>query len=207
MSVGLFIDGAYLLKIWQSLGRNDRFDYIRLRAELENRFWDQGETIDEAYYFNADPDPPRAEQNSFHRWIQMNPPAGPGFRVKLYWLQTKELFWPRSMGGQRVIHPTTHEPYVQTLQKAVDVGLVFHLLRSYNLRNWTKLILIAGDGDFYEPIQHLVENGNVHLITVGTEATINHRTSSLARQHFAIDQNADLIARQQTGLAAAEELN
>lgn len=195
MAAALFIDGAYVLKVWQALHRPDRIDYLKLRRELERSFLCEGEVIDEGYFFNADPDPPRSSQNAFHRWLQMPQPRGPGLRVRLYWLQRKELYWPVSMGGGKVVHPVSGQVFTQTQQKAVDVGLIFHLMRSFAQRKWNKLLLAAGDGDFHEPVQHLVEHENVHLVTIGTAETMSSRISVLAREHFGIDQNADLIAR------------
>ncbi len=71
--------------------------------------------------------------------------------MKLYWLQEKELYWPAHMGGEPVVHPTTKEKYKVTVQKAVDVGLAFHLMRSFGKRAWTKLFFFAGDADFMKP--------------------------------------------------------
>lgn len=100
MSAAWFIDGAYAMKCWNSLKRADRLDYFKLRQFLEKNFLDHttNEKIEDAYYFNADPEPPTAKQNGFHNALQYPPPAGPGLRVKLYWLQEKELFWPVHMG-------------------------------------------------------------------------------------------------------------
>jgi len=63
-SVAWFVDGSYLFKVWSALRRSDNLDYLKLRRFLEERFCDQkaGELIDEAYYFNADSDPPSAKQ-------------------------------------------------------------------------------------------------------------------------------------------------
>ena len=83
-----FIDGAYLYKVWQSLKRTDRLDYLKLRQYLERTF---SEAIDDAYYFNADADVPHAKQNAFHSALSYPPPDGPGIRVKLYWLQKRPL--------------------------------------------------------------------------------------------------------------------
>ena len=83
-----FIDGAYLYKVWQSLKRGDHLDYSKLRSYLESTF---SEAIEDAYYFSADADVVSAKQNAFHSALSYRPPAGPGIRVKLYWLQKKPL--------------------------------------------------------------------------------------------------------------------
>jgi len=197
MSVGWFVDGSYLFKLWGNLHRADNLDYLRLRKLLEAKFCDPqaGETIDEAYYFNADPDPPTARQNAFHNALAYPPPGGPGLRVKLYWLQKKQLSWPQRLGGAPVVHPTTGERYELTQQKAVDVGLAFHLMRSYARRQWRKLLLAAGDGDFHEVIQYLVENEDVSLVLIGTMDTISEALRPYAATIVEIDKEANSISR------------
>ena len=139
MSVAWFVDGAYLFNIWRNLGRPDSMDYTKLRSLLETQFCDlaQGEVIDEAYYFNADPDPPSAKLNGFHNMLTQSPPRGPGLRVKVYWLQTKKLFWPDKITGKPgirvpVVYPENGQQLELVQQKGVDVGLAFHLMRSHS---------------------------------------------------------------------------
>ena len=179
MSIGLFIDGAYLLKTFR-----EHIDYVKLRQHIENTL---GDTIDEGYFFKAETDPPKAEK--LHNALTLPPPRGPGLRVKIYWLQKKQLFWPKHLGGQPVVHPDNPDiQFEQTTQKAVDVGLVYHMVRSYLKRKWSKLVLIAGDGDFHEPIQDLVESENVDLYLVGSVPNISHELRPYARSIFQIDQ-------------------
>jgi len=187
-----FIDGAYLFKAWQSLKRADRLDYLKLRQYLEATF---GESIGEAYYFNADQDPATGKANAFHSALAYPPPAGPGLRVKLYWLQKKPLFWPTSWGGGPVLHPETHRHFELVQQKAVDVGLAFHLMRSFNQRRWSTLYLAAGDSDFHEAVQHLVENENVNLILIGNETTISGELLPYARAIVSVSEHAERLAR------------
>lgn len=197
MSAAWFVDGAYLFKVWGDLARDDHLDYLELRQGLERNYCDieRGERIEEAYYFNADPDPPSAAQNAFHTALQYPPPKGAGLRVKLYWLQRRELRWPPQMGGDLVVHPQTGEHFVQKLQKAVDVGLAFHLIRSYSKRGWKKLFLAAGDSDFYEPVQHLVENEAVDLVLIGSRRSISTELLPYARDVVHIEDIAESIAR------------
>ena len=187
-----FIDGAYLYKVWQSLKRSDRLDYLKLRQYLEGKF---GKQIDDAYYFNSDPDVASAKQNAFHSALAHRPPDGPGIRVKLYWLQKKPLFWPTSWGGGPVVHPETARHFELVQQKAVDVGLAFHLMRSHDHRKWRTLFLAAGDSDFHEVVQHLVENEDVHLILIGSEQTISAELMPYARAVIKVRDIADEIAR------------
>jgi uncharacterized LabA/DUF88 family protein len=195
MNPALFIDGAYLMKTWSSLQRNDRLDYTKMRNDLEKRFCTPEEPIGDAYYFNADPDVQTAKQNGFHNALAVPPPNGPGLRVKLYWLQRKKLFWPNSMGGGPVIHPARKTQFELVQQKAVDVSLAFHLVRSFTQRGWSKLFFAAGDSDFHECIQHLVENENVDLYLIGTENTISGELKPYARQIIRLDEVADSWSR------------
>lgn len=171
MASALFIDGAYLMKACYP----HHIDLVKLRQLVER---DAGETLDEAYFFNADDDPPR--QAKFTSFLQIPPPNGPGFKVKMYWLSRKQLFWPKALGGGPVLHPTatdqqTGKPvqFELTMQKAVDVGLAYHLIRSHSKRNWNRLYLATGDSDFHEPIQALVEQENVHLVLIGSPTTVS----------------------------------
>lgn len=181
MPIGLFIDGAYMMKAFGTRGRTD---YLKLRKHIEAELND---VVDEAYFFNADDNPPAAEK--LHNALTMPYPQGPGFRVKLYWLSKKQLFWPTGLGGQPVMHPTRSEVQYEIIsQKAVDVGLVFHMTRSYYRRKWTKLVLVAGDGDFHEPVQNLVESDGIDLYLVGTTASISQELRPYARRIFEVDK-------------------
>ena len=178
MSIGLFVDGAYIWKVFK-----DKIDYLKLRQTLEADLKDQ---IDEAYFFNADDDPPKAEK--LHNALAFPPPKGPGFRVKIYWLRRKLLWWPKQLGGMPVLHPDDETiQYEVTQQKAVDVGLVFHMTRSFSKRKWTKLVLAAGDADFHEPVQYLVETENVDLYLVGSMSTIAESLRPYARRVYELD--------------------
>jgi uncharacterized LabA/DUF88 family protein len=187
-----FIDGAYLFKAWQNLKRADRLDYSKLRTHLENTF---GTPIEEAYYFNAVADLANAKADAFHSALAYPPPDGPGLRVKLYWLQKKALFWPNSWGGGPVIHAESGRHFELIQQKAVDVGLAFHLMRSHQQRRWQKLYLAAGDSDFHEVVQHLVENEGVDLFLIGSEGTISGELLPYARAVLKVADVAEQICR------------
>jgi uncharacterized LabA/DUF88 family protein len=115
--------------------------------------------------------------------------------VKLYWLYKKKLFWPQKFGGGPVVHPTTGEQFELVQQKAVDVGLAFHLMRSYSRKQWKKLLLAAGDADFHEVVQHLVESENVSLILVGSMDTISEDLRPYASAVVELSKEADNVAR------------
>ena len=165
---------------------------MRLRLHLESSF---AADIDDAYYFNADPDVPLAKQNAFHSALAYRPPDGPGLRVKLYWLQKKALFWPTSWGGGPVLHPGSGRHFELVQQKAVDVGLAFHLMRSHGHQKWHTLFLAAGDSDFHEVVQHLVENEGVQLILIGSDQTISGELLPYAAAVVRLRDIADAVAR------------
>jgi len=184
MPIGLFIDGAYLAKVYPR-----RADYAALRRLVETELRD---TVDEGYYFDADDDPPKAQK--LHNALAYPPPTGPGLRVKIYWLHKKKLFWSQSLGGGPVMHPNKQIQYEHVTQKAVDVGLVFHMTRSFLKRGWRKLVLAGGDGDFHEPVQSLVENENVELYLIGTVGSISQDLRPYARKIFEVDKEPVLTA-------------
>jgi uncharacterized LabA/DUF88 family protein len=191
-SAAWFIDGAYLFKVWQGLKRTDKLDYLKLRLYLESKFDAQ---IEDAYFFSADSDPPAIKQSAFHSALSYPPPAGPGIRVKLYWLQKRPLFWPTSWGGGPVLHPETGRHFELTQQKAVDVGLAFHLMRSFGHRKWKKLFLAAGDSDFHEAVQHLVEHEDVEVVLIGSGNTISGELLPYARSVVNVADLAEQLAR------------
>jgi uncharacterized LabA/DUF88 family protein len=196
-----FVDGAYLFKSWQSLRRGDKLDYLKLRQYLETEF---DARIEDAYYFNADADPPSAGANAFHSALSYPPPDGPGLRVKLYWLHKKALQWPSSWGGGPVVHPETGRQLELIQQKAVDVGLAFHLMRSFARRKWQRLFFAAGDSDFHEAIQHLVEQEDVDVTLIGTENTISGELLPYARNVVKLADVAERIIRPAKELQKAE---
>ena len=197
MSAAWFIDAGYLSKLWQSLGREDRLDYVRLRNVLQENYLDNknGEQIEEGYYFCADASPSSASSNPFYKMLAYPPPTGPGLRVKSYWLKKRRLFWPPQLGGEPVIHPVSGDPFELVQQKAVDVGLAFHLARSHANRGWNKLLLAAGDADFHEVIQHLVENHNVELTLIGSLDSISDSLLPYPKNICQVAEHAASIGR------------
>ncbi|HNC91250.1 MAG TPA: NYN domain-containing protein [Anaerolineales bacterium] len=179
MTIGLFVDGSFVYKSYP-----DNIDYLKLRQVIEKELSD---TIDEAYFFNSDDDPPKAAK--FNKNLTLPPPNGPGFRLKIYWLTKKKLNWPQALGGHPVLHPTDQTIQFELIQqKGVDVGLAYHMVRSFYKRHWTKLVLCAGDGEFHEPVQNLVESENVDLYLVGSLRGISSELRPYARKIFEIDQ-------------------
>jgi len=188
-----FVDGSYLYNVWRNLHRADRLDYLLLRRHLEDRFRVE---IKDAYYFNSVPELQTESSHAFHEALTYPPPIGPGLRVKLYWLQKREMYWPSSWGGGPIVHPDTGQQFELTQQKAVDVGLAFHLMRSHEHQQWRTLLLAAGDGDFHEVIQHLVEYRDVAVILIGSMDSISRELRPYAQAVVELDRIAEAVARQ-----------
>jgi uncharacterized LabA/DUF88 family protein len=54
-------------------------------------------------------------------------------------------------------------------------------MRSFSKIAWQKLYLVAGDGDFHEVVQHLVENEGVHVTVLGTPNSISGEIAPFVR--------------------------
>lgn len=191
-----FIDGSYVFKTWRSLHRPGKFNYTKLRQHLETTFH---AAIEDAYYFDAGVESWTAGTNAFHTALSCPPPAGPGIRVKLYWTERKLLTWPEHWGGGPVVHPQNGQQFELRVQRAVDVGLTVHLMRSYANRKWRRLFLAAGDADFCEVVRNLVEVEDVELILIGTMDSISTELMPYARAVVKLDEIAEVVAVTQDG--------
>lgn len=195
MSIGWFVDGQFVYKCWREVcpDPQDGLDYVKLRNFIESELNDD---IDESYFLTAEPQEANQKQNDFHKFISHLPPTGPGLRPKVYWVQKKELYWPSHMGGGLVVHPDTNEKFILTQQKAVDVGMAFHLTRSHSHRGWGKLALCAGDADFYEVAEYLTETKNVDIYLFGLLKNIADDLRRYARKVYSFDDIKNEILRE-----------
>jgi len=176
---GLFIDAGYSMSAYKSVSSGKRLDYLKLRKALTDAL---GCDMDEGYFFNADS---KGKCENLHKYLTLPYPKGPGLRVQNYNTVERALRWPPHLGGMPVMHPT--EPGVQytlTQQKSVDVGLIWRMLQSLESRMWDKLVLVAGDADFSEPIKYLVEAKKVNLYLVGTVGSLSSDLRPYARKIF-----------------------
>lgn len=179
MSIGWFVDGSFIYKSYPG-----QIDYSKLRSAIEEHL---GDRVDEGYYFNSNDDSPGA--TAFNNYLTLPPPRGPGLRLKLYAYSRKKLYWPQQLGGQPVLHPDNDNiHYELRQQKGVDVGLAYHMIRSFHKRKWDKLVLCAGDSDFHEPVQNLVESENVDLYLVGGMNSISSELRAYAKGILEIDE-------------------
>lgn len=68
-------------------------------------------------------------------------------------------------------------------------------MRCHDHRQWRTLFLAAGDSDFHEVVQHLVENEDVRLSLIGSDQTISGELLPYARAVVKIRDIADQLAR------------
>jgi uncharacterized LabA/DUF88 family protein len=178
--MALFIDGSYLWRCWQEVGTGN-IDFLKLRRALEIRLSDE---VVERYYFDA------ILGNGNSRAQQLAAIARAGFRVKARYRVAEET--TRAIGGEtvRVLR-----------QKGVDVGLALSIERSHARNNWDRLILAAGDADFSELVQDLVERRAVELTLVGLHDHISadllpyaRRTITLLDLYGEIGWNSNIVA-------------
>lgn len=66
-------------------------------------------------------------------------------------------------------------------------------MKSYGRKQWKKLFLAAGDGDFHEVVQHLVENENVSLILVGSMDSVSEELRPYASAVIEIAKKAQAL--------------
>ena len=68
-------------------------------------------------------------------------------------------------------------------------------MRSYGHRQWRTFFLVAGDGDFHEAVQHLVEHRDVAVILIGTMSSMSRELLPYAQAIEEMDAFADSLAR------------
>ena len=94
------------------------------------------------------------------------------------------------------MHPDTGRRFEPTHQKAVHVGLAFHLMRSHAHQQWRTLLLAVGDADFHKVVQYLVEYRDVAVILIGSMDSISRPLRPDARAVVELGRIAETVARQ-----------
>lgn len=189
MAIGLFVDGAYLDICWRKIS-SGRLDFAQLRNLIERHCEDE---ITESYYFDSDPEHRR---DSVYRVLQQI-----GFRVKLYPSTYEDVLDNRGS----VMRDSTGNRVRRLRQKGVDVGLALQMLHSHDRCGWNRLVLVAGDADFTEPVQQLVELHNVRVTLVGVPENTSSQLRSYAESRIDLRVNApDLQLAISSPLTAVE---
>lgn len=173
--VGLFVDGSFLRKAWREVGGHSMLGYDRFRALVER---ETNDVVAVAYWFDAQlPDAPQTDK---HRAALLRA----GFRPRTHYRVVTEVV--RDCSGRPIEDPRTKAPVTTYRQKGVDVALARSIERSRHADKWTHLVLAAGDADFAELVEDLVERDAVRATLIG-----NAKSISLAFRPF-VDRIIDL---------------
>ena len=148
------VDAAYAMK-----AAPGRYDLLKLKEQLEQR---NGGPFYESYYLNSTPNPPTDQQDSFHTWIKLAPPAGPRMRVQLYKLKELHCSCP-SCGHQ----------FERQVQKGVDVGIATLIVKLASQNKYDRLLLLAGDGDFEDAIDYVKSELHKEIWIAGYQGSVS----------------------------------
>jgi uncharacterized LabA/DUF88 family protein len=170
------VDAAYMMK-----ASHDKFDYLKLKAELENQ---NGGAFSESYYLNSSPNPPTDAQDGFHTWLKTAPPKGPKMRVKLYKLKDVHNTCPNC----------THH-FERQVQKGVDVGIATLIIKLATQNQYDRLLLIAGDGDFEDAISYVKEELHKEIWMSGFNGSLSADLQSYANNVIWLDDIWDSIKK------------
>jgi uncharacterized LabA/DUF88 family protein len=180
VSASLFIDGAHLSISWRSFACG-HIDFRLFRRELEERTCD---TFVEAYCYDANE---TATPNAYFKAM-----GHAGIRVELRYYAYEQV---EGENGVTIIDPRTSKPVRRRIQKRVDTGLSVEILKSYHRHRWSRLVLVAGDDDFTEVVQYLVEEEGVRLTLVGLRERTSYNLVSFAENEVDLRQLAPEISR------------
>ncbi len=97
--------------------------------------------------------------------------------------------------GRAVINPRSGTHASRLRQKGVDVGRALQLLQSHKRRHWRNLLLIAGDADFEQVVQQLVERQSVKLTPLGSPESTAAALASYAEQQLNLSCYLPTLAR------------
>ena len=154
------IDAAYMLRACKSLGTGYKFDYLKLRAKLEEtgRIW-RAYYLNSVNYLNSIVDYQAERSESFHYWLELAPPDGPGMSVRLYDLKSTRVnraFCVECGTEVGLTCPGGNGHQLNRLQqKGVDVGIATLALKLH--QDYDTLLLSSGDGDLLDAVEFLRE--------------------------------------------------
>ncbi|MGZ3520282.1 MAG: NYN domain-containing protein [Vulcanimicrobiaceae bacterium] len=101
----------------------------------------------------------------------IGPLLRPGFRTRMHYRVVTEIV--RDCAGSAIEDPRTKQPLTIYRQKGVDVALARAIERSHHTDRWNHLVLAAGDADFAELVEDLVERDAVRATIIGAEKSIS----------------------------------
>jgi uncharacterized LabA/DUF88 family protein len=162
------IDAAYLKK-----SAPGRFDYLKLKTALEK---ENEEAFAESFYLNSTPNPPTDGRDGFHTWLKTAPPGGPRMRVKLY-----------SLKDVHTECPECRHRFDRQVQKGVDVGIATLIVKLAAQRQYERIVLSAGDGDFEDAIAFAKDELHKEFWLSGFNGTVSADLQSYADQMIWLD--------------------
>ncbi|ETW06783.1 hypothetical protein, variant [Aphanomyces invadans] len=156
----LIIDGSYANIGARNLP-NGKLDYVEFRADLEAM---AGFSFAECWYFDH-------EQKGYPdvRALKRAAPEGPQFQVKTY--QRK---------GYQCRCPKCNIQFQQKIQKGVDNGIATKMLSLVYEQMADRLVLVAGDGDFYDSLDLIKNVRHKELWVVGYRPNVSPDLQQLA---------------------------
>jgi hypothetical protein len=185
------IDAGYLFSAQRSVGPGFQFDYLKLRARVE-----QAGPLWRAYYLNSTPNPPSDAQDAFHTWLRSGPPRGPKLITQLYALKpvpADRAYCQECATKVYLTCPVDSQHHIgNQQQKGVDVGLA--TLALVHKDKIDTLLLSSGDGDLLDAVEHLSELGKRLELVVFREGVSTELQSRADVIHW-IDEFADEVRR------------
>ncbi|KAF0694100.1 Aste57867_14986 [Aphanomyces stellatus] len=164
-----------------------KLDHIELRGDLESL---TGHALSECWFF--DHEPKQKAAMNFIKSLKRAPPDGPQFQVKLY--PTK---------GYQCRCPQCGLHFRQRVQQGVDNGIATKMLSLVYENCADRVILLAGDGDYYDTLD-LIRNGRrKDLWVVGYKKSMSPNLQQLATKVFWLE---DLYNHETTPAVAASFL-
>ena len=197
------IDAGYLVKAQQTVAPGYQFCYRKLRAKLEENgpFW-------RAYYLNCSSNPPKDEQDEFHRWLKTAAPIGPKIIVRLYKLKRNKVDRAYCETCKRMSNvccqacAANNAPHQlnRNQQKGVDVGLATLALTLTD--DYDTLVLSSGDADLLDAVEYLTSNSKRFELAVFRYGVAPDLQSYADHIHW-IDSFKDEVAKDGSDQPAA----
>lgn len=176
-SILWLIDASYLQK-----SAPGHLDYLKLKRLLVNL----NETeLKESYYFNSVSLPVNPSLHQFHTWLKSADPYGPQIRIKLYDQKTMPAF----CGACK------DKTFIQ-VQKGVDVGIATMMVKKAAFRQFDRLILTAGDGDFLDSLAFVKEEMQLEVWLTGFMDTVSADLQAYSDRVIWLNDHWDEIAKQ-----------
>ncbi|KAG9403567.1 hypothetical protein AC1031_006210 [Aphanomyces cochlioides] len=158
----LIVDGSYA-----NIGARNlpigRIDYMELRSDIEKLI---DTPLKECWYFDHEQ---KASVYPDVKKLKLAPPLGPQFQVKTY-----------STKGYKCHCPRCDFQFHQKVQKGVDNGIATKMLSLVYENLVDRLILLAGDGDFYDTLDLIKNVRRKDLWVFGFRSSVSPDLQQLA---------------------------